>query len=108
MGQRGFRFLGNFNSLNQTSPARQLKRGPGIQCRAEHQSGRGSSQFDRRYEGPGGLIPGQREGLNSVHLSPFWVRFSDDGNGAMHKVAALQPAARGTRREAGSQLRGQA
>jgi hypothetical protein len=28
MGRRGFRFLGNFNSLNQTSPARQLKRGP--------------------------------------------------------------------------------
>ena len=27
MGRRGFCFLGNFNSLNQTSPARQLKRG---------------------------------------------------------------------------------
>jgi len=35
-----------------------------------------------------------------VEATP-WVGF-----GAKHKVAALQPAARGNRREAGSQLRG--
>jgi len=38
----------------------------------------------------------------------WWWKFGGAGVclGAWHKVAALQPAARGNRREAGSQLRG--
>ena len=74
MGRRGFRLLATLNSLNRTSPARQLKggdRGPCTFSREQTQcDGRAGGGKWIRTLGPSRLILGEEKGRRSIRVDP--------------------------------------